>query len=178
MRKYNCRRRSDCSSILSAGSPDGSMSGSDAASPILSQPTARSNHDLSHYSDGGPVRDHNEPTMSNLLGREYDTLEMDTSRSYAGRYAMGQIVLLEKQGLNLVVTTETGLLRRLPKRCATDGTYRRASQHRRRLSATPTWWAPRGRFTDTCRYRRLRAPIQQRYTSLETPTTIDEKASH
>ncbi|KAI1166127.1 hypothetical protein F5B18DRAFT_607370 [Nemania serpens] len=86
MRKYNCRRRSDCSSILSAGSQDGSMSGLDAASPILSQPSARSNHDLSRYSDGGHVRDHNEPTMSNLLERPHNTLEMDTSRSYTENY--------------------------------------------------------------------------------------------
>lgn len=94
MRKYNCRRRSDCSStILSADSPDGSMSGSDAASPMLSQPTVRSNHDLSRYSDDGHVRDYNEPTMSNPLERPYNPLEMDTSRSNTEKYAMGSIVL-------------------------------------------------------------------------------------
>ncbi|KAI1183613.1 hypothetical protein F5B17DRAFT_118654 [Nemania serpens] len=87
MRKYNCRRRSDCSStILSADSPDGSMSGSDAASPMLSQPTVRSNHDLSRYSDDGHVRDYNEPTMSNPLERPYNPLEMDTSRSNTENY--------------------------------------------------------------------------------------------
>lgn len=178
MRKYNCRRRSDCSSILSAGSQDGSMSGLDAASPILSQPSARSNHDLSRYSDGGHVRDHNEPTMSNLLERPHNTLEMDTSRSYTEKYVMGLIVLPKEQGLNLLATTEIGPLRHLPEKCTTDGTYRRASQHRRRLSAMPTWWAPRGSSTDMCRCRRLRAHIKQRYTSLETPTAIDDRSSH
>ncbi|KAI1118325.1 hypothetical protein F5Y14DRAFT_259410 [Nemania sp. NC0429] len=82
VRKYHCRRQSDCSSMLSAGSPGGSASESDAASPILSQATARSDHDLSRYSDGRRVRDHNEPTMSNLLGRPYNTLETGSGRSY------------------------------------------------------------------------------------------------
>ncbi|KAI3330023.1 hypothetical protein F4824DRAFT_355461 [Ustulina deusta] len=83
VRKYNCRRRSDCASI-SAGSPDSSMSGSETGSPILSQPTVETSQDFAGYSASGYMRD-SQPRMSNQLGNSYDTTNMETPRAYTER---------------------------------------------------------------------------------------------
>ncbi|KAI1122001.1 hypothetical protein F5Y10DRAFT_255108 [Nemania abortiva] len=82
VRKYNCRRRSDCASI-SAGSPDGSVSGSDITSPTLSQPTVEASHDLTRYSTSGHGRD-DERRAPNLSYN--NALGMDTRRTYTENY--------------------------------------------------------------------------------------------
>ncbi|KAI1758215.1 hypothetical protein F4782DRAFT_544562 [Xylaria castorea] len=86
VRKYNCRRRSDCGSV-SAGSPEGSTSGSDTASPILSQPNVERSRNPASYPTSRQTRD-GESGMSNMLGRSYSTMEMDTHRTDTEQYAM------------------------------------------------------------------------------------------
>ncbi|KAK5626310.1 hypothetical protein RRF57_002025 [Xylaria bambusicola] len=96
VRKYNCRRRSESGSI-SVCSPGDSMSRSNSASPPLSpppsQPSAETPHDFVGYSSShGQSRD-NQPRMSNLVGRTYNTTDMETSRAYTQGYVMKPIIL-------------------------------------------------------------------------------------
>ncbi|KAI0553991.1 hypothetical protein F4679DRAFT_392333 [Xylaria curta] len=79
VRKYNCRRRSDCGSV-SAGSPEGSMSGSDTASPTLSQSNIERSHDPASYSTSRQTRG-SQSGMPSMQGRSYSTMEMDTNRA-------------------------------------------------------------------------------------------------
>ncbi|GAW14045.1 hypothetical protein ANO14919_034370 [Xylariales sp. No.14919] len=80
VRKYNCRRRSD-GGLISVGSPDDSMSGSDTASPTSSQPTAETEHDFVRYSKRGRMKN-SEPRVSSPLGRSYDLVDMGTPGNY------------------------------------------------------------------------------------------------
>ncbi|KAI0186622.1 hypothetical protein EV127DRAFT_483941 [Xylaria flabelliformis] len=86
VRKYNCRRRSDCGSI-SAGSPEGSISGSDTASPTLSQSNIERSHDPAPYPTGRHTRV-TQSGMSSMQGRSYSNMEMDTHRTDSEQYAM------------------------------------------------------------------------------------------
>ncbi|KAI1422455.1 hypothetical protein F5Y12DRAFT_799575 [Xylaria sp. FL1777] len=95
VRKYNCRRRGDGGSI-SAGSPDGSVSGSDTASPTLSQPTIETTPDFPEYSSSGQMRD-SQPRMSNLLGQSYDTASMGSPRAYTESYGRNRALLSPTQ---------------------------------------------------------------------------------
>ncbi|KAI0966233.1 hypothetical protein F4678DRAFT_450518 [Xylaria arbuscula] len=84
VRKYNRRRPSDGSS-MSAGSPDGSSSGSDTASPTLSQSNVEASPNFTGYPPTSSHMRDNQPSMSNLLGHSYDTTGMETSRNYTER---------------------------------------------------------------------------------------------
>ncbi|TRX95577.1 hypothetical protein FHL15_003535 [Xylaria flabelliformis] len=86
VRKYNCRRRSDCGSI-SAGSPEGSISGSDTASPTLSQSSIGRSHDPAPYPTGRHTRI-TQSGMSSMQGRSYSNMEMDTHRTDSEQYAI------------------------------------------------------------------------------------------
>ncbi|KAI8944535.1 hypothetical protein F4801DRAFT_585329 [Xylaria longipes] len=80
VRKYNCRRRSDGGST-SAGSPEGSVSGSDiTASPTLSQHSVERSRDPASYPAGQQTRD-SDHGMPHVLGRSYSTMEMDAHRT-------------------------------------------------------------------------------------------------
>ncbi|KAI0863869.1 hypothetical protein F4860DRAFT_20831 [Xylaria cubensis] len=85
VRKYNCRRRSDCGSI-SAGSPEGSMSGSDTASPTLSQSTIERSHDPAPYPTGRHARV-TQSGMSSIQGRSYSNMAMDTHHTDSEHYS-------------------------------------------------------------------------------------------
>ncbi|KAI0438231.1 hypothetical protein F4803DRAFT_105238 [Xylaria telfairii] len=109
VRKYNCRRRSDGGSV-SAGSPEGSISGSDIASPTLSQPHVEKHRDSSSYPTGQQTRD-SEPGMPNLLGRPYSTMDMDTHRTDTEHYSRNRTLISPTQdipyGWNLSPTQPT-----------------------------------------------------------------------
>ncbi|KAI1741672.1 hypothetical protein F4680DRAFT_414725 [Xylaria scruposa] len=85
VRKYNCRRRSDCGSV-SAGSPEGSMSGSDTASPTLSQSNIERSHDPASYPTGRQTSG-SQSGMPSMQGRSYSTMEMDTNRTDTEHYS-------------------------------------------------------------------------------------------
>ncbi|KAI0459083.1 hypothetical protein F5B21DRAFT_457118 [Xylaria acuta] len=95
VRKYNCRRRSDGGSI-SAGSPEGSMSGSDIASPTLSQPSVERSRDSASYPTGRQTRD-SESGVSNLLGHSYNTMEMDPHRTDTEHYSRNRTLVSPTQ---------------------------------------------------------------------------------
>ncbi|KAI0813100.1 hypothetical protein GGR55DRAFT_677423 [Xylaria sp. FL0064] len=108
VRKYNCRRRSDCDS-MSPGSPDGSTSGSDTASPTSSQAAVDTSSEFSGYSSGRHMRD-NQPSVSNLLGQSYDTTNMETSGAYPASYGTNRALLSptqEVQGWQSSPTTQS-----------------------------------------------------------------------
>ncbi|KAJ2989806.1 hypothetical protein NUW58_g3283 [Xylaria curta] len=86
VRKYNCRRQID-NGMMSPDSQDGSVSGSETASPSLSQTAIERDHDLDRYSTGGNARD-SETRMSNAVGRSYDAMDMETSRAITEKYAI------------------------------------------------------------------------------------------
>ncbi|KAI0483506.1 Clr5 domain-containing protein [Xylaria cf. heliscus] len=82
IRKYNCRRRSEGGSV-STGSPEGSLSGSDTASPTLSQHNVESPNSASYHA--GRRTGDDESGISNVLGRSYSTMDMDTHRTDTGQ---------------------------------------------------------------------------------------------
>ncbi|KAI1310661.1 hypothetical protein F5Y03DRAFT_345169 [Xylaria venustula] len=80
VRKYNRRRPSDGGSR----SADGSMSGSDTASPTLSHSNVETSPGFTGYHTSDHMRD-NQHSVSNSLGHSYDTTSMDASRNFTER---------------------------------------------------------------------------------------------
>ncbi|KAI0532135.1 hypothetical protein GGR58DRAFT_523541 [Xylaria digitata] len=97
VRKYNCRRRSDGGST-SVGSPDDS-SGSDTASPTLSQPAVEPGHSFAHYPTNGHMKN-SEPRVPNLLGNSYNIVDMGSHRTYPESYGRNRALMSPPQDIH------------------------------------------------------------------------------
>ncbi|KAI3324124.1 hypothetical protein HD806DRAFT_60993 [Xylariaceae sp. AK1471] len=94
VRKYNCRRRSDCGSV-SCSSPGGSSSGSDTSSPTLSRPM---NHGEARYPGTGQTKD-SDLRIPNPLGRSYDNMDMGNPRTYEESYGRNRPLVSPPQDM-------------------------------------------------------------------------------
>ena len=90
MRKYNCRRRSESSSI-SVYSPGGSTSRSNSTSPPLTppltQPSLETPHEFAGYHPSHERMKDNQLRLPNLVGHTYEAANMETPRAYTEKCA-------------------------------------------------------------------------------------------